>query len=51
LEKISELKGVVQRHVRRQEEMMFPAARKELDERLAEELGRQILEMKQNARQ
>ena len=51
LEKISELKDVVQRHVRRQEEMMFPAARKELDERLAEELGRQILEMKQNARQ
>jgi len=51
LEKISELKDVAQRHVRRQEEMMFPAARKELDERLAEELGRQILEMKQNARQ
>jgi iron-sulfur cluster repair protein YtfE (RIC family) len=51
LEKISELKDVVQRHVRREEDMMFPAARKELDESRAEELGRQILEMKQKARQ
>jgi len=51
LQKISELKDVVQRHVRREEDMMFPAARKELDESRAEELGRQILEMKQKARQ
>ena|SRR5215472_5850946 len=51
LQKISELKDVVQRHVRREEDMMFPAARKEVDESRAEELGRQILEMKQKARQ
>jgi iron-sulfur cluster repair protein YtfE (RIC family) len=50
-EKISELKDVVQRHVRREEDKMFPAARKELEESRAEELGRQILEMKQKARQ
>jgi alcohol dehydrogenase len=37
----------VQEHVRKEEDKMFPAARKELDESRAEELGRQILEMKQ----
>jgi hemerythrin superfamily protein len=51
LEKINELKDVVQRHVHREENKMFPAARKELDESRAEELGRQILQMKQKARQ
>ena len=51
LEKIDELKDVVQRHVRMEEDKMFPPARKELDESRAEELGRQILEMKQKARQ
>jgi hemerythrin-like domain-containing protein len=48
-EKINELKDVVQRHVRREEDKMFPAARKELDESRAAELGRQILEMKWKA--
>jgi iron-sulfur cluster repair protein YtfE (RIC family) len=47
LEMIKELEEVVQEHVRKEEEKMFPAARKELDESRAEELGRQILEMKQ----
>ena len=51
LEKINELKDVVQRHVHREENKMFPAARKELDESRAEELGRQIPQMKQKARQ
>jgi len=37
--------------VHREENKMFPAARKELDESRAEELGRQILQMKQKARQ
>lgn len=48
-EKINELKDVVQRHVRREEDRMFPAARKELHESRAEELGKQILEMKRKA--
>jgi len=51
LEKINELKDVVQRHVRMEEDKMFPAARKELDASRAEELGRQILAMKRKARQ
>jgi hypothetical protein len=51
LEKINELEDVVQQHVHREENKMFPAVRKELDESRAEELGRQILEMKQKARQ
>jgi hypothetical protein len=51
LEKINELKDVAQRDVHREENKMFPAARKELDESRAEELGRQILQMKQKARQ
>jgi iron-sulfur cluster repair protein YtfE (RIC family) len=46
LEMIKELEEVVQEHVRKEEDKMFPAARKELDESRAEELGRQILEMK-----
>ena len=44
---IKELEEVVQEHVHKEEDKMFPAARKELDESRAEELGRQILEMKQ----
>ena len=47
LEMIKELEEVVQEHVYKEEDKMFPAARKELDESRAEELGRQILEMKQ----
>ena len=47
LEMIKELEEVVQEHVHKEEDKMFPAARKELDESRAEELGRQILEMKQ----
>jgi hemerythrin superfamily protein len=50
LEKISELKDVVQQHMRNEEDKMVPAARKELNESRAEELGRQILEMKQRER-
>jgi len=46
LEMIKELDEVVQEHVHKEEDKMFPAARKELDESRAEELGRQILEMK-----
>jgi iron-sulfur cluster repair protein YtfE (RIC family) len=45
-EMIKELEEVVQEHVHKEEDKMFPAARKELDESRAEELGRQILEMK-----
>jgi hemerythrin-like domain-containing protein len=51
LEKINELKDVVQRHVHREEDKMFPAAREELNESRAKELGRQILEMKPKVRQ
>jgi alcohol dehydrogenase len=47
LEMIKRLEEVVQEHVRKEEDKMFSAARKELDESRAEELGRQILEMKQ----
>jgi hemerythrin-like domain-containing protein len=44
---IEELDHAVQHHVREEEEQMFPAARKELSEDRANELGRQIEEMKQ----
>jgi hemerythrin superfamily protein len=50
LEKISELKDMVQQHMHHEENKMFPAARKALDENRAQELGRQMLEMKQKAR-
>jgi alcohol dehydrogenase len=50
LERIQELRGVVQEHVRKEEDRMFPAARQELDQSRAEELGRQIIEMKQKVR-
>jgi alcohol dehydrogenase len=44
---VKELEEAVKEHVQKEEGKMFPAARKELDESRAEELGRQILEMKQ----
>jgi len=47
LERITELKDLLQQHVYSEENKMFPAARKVLDERRAEELGRQIEELKQ----
>jgi alcohol dehydrogenase len=50
LERIQELRGVVHEHVRKEEDRMFPAARQELDQSRAEELGRQIIEMKQKVR-
>ena len=46
-ERITELKVVVQEHVRKEEDRIFPAARYLLDEARAEELGRRIEEMKQ----
>ena len=46
-ERIAELKVVVQEHVRKEEDRIFPAARNLLDEARAEELGRRIEEMKQ----
>jgi hemerythrin-like domain-containing protein len=46
---IEELDHAVQHHVREEEEQMFPAARKEVSEGRANELGRQIEEMKQKA--
>ena len=47
LERISELKDMVQQHIVNEENRLFPAARKELDDCRAEELGRQIEELKQ----
>ena len=45
---IEELDHAVQHHVREEEEQMFPAARREISESRASELGRQIEEMKEN---
>jgi hemerythrin-like domain-containing protein len=47
LERITELKNLLQQHVYTEENKLFPAARKVFDERRAEELGRQIEELKQ----
>jgi iron-sulfur cluster repair protein YtfE (RIC family) len=44
---IEELDHAVQHHVREEEERMFPAARREISESRANELGRQIQEMKE----
>jgi hemerythrin superfamily protein len=44
---IEELDHAVQHHVREEEEQMFPAARREISESRASELGRQIEEMKE----
>ena len=46
-EQIAELKVVVEEHVRKEENRIFPAARNLFDEVRAEELGRRIEEMKQ----
>ena len=47
LGRITELKQVVQEHVRKEEGQMFPAARILLDEARTEDLGRQIQKMRQ----
>ena len=47
-EMINELKMSVQHHVQEEEQRMFPAARKALDQSRIDELGRQLQEMKQN---
>ena len=44
---IDELDHAVQHHVREEEEQMVPAARREISESRASELGRQIEEMKE----
>jgi hemerythrin-like domain-containing protein len=49
LERIAELKDLVQQHIYSEENKMFSAARKVLDERRAEELGRQIEELKESS--
>jgi iron-sulfur cluster repair protein YtfE (RIC family) len=46
LERVVELKDVVRRHIVNEENTLFPVARKELDDCRAEELGRQIEELK-----
>jgi iron-sulfur cluster repair protein YtfE (RIC family) len=48
-EMVNELKLAVQHHVREEEDQMFPAARRELDQSRIDEIGRRIEEMKQNA--
>ena len=47
LERIAELKNMAQQHIVIEENRLFPAARQELDDSLAMELGRQIEELKQ----
>jgi hemerythrin-like domain-containing protein len=49
MERIAELKDLVQQHIYSEENKMFSAARKVLDERRAEELGRQIEELKESS--
>ena len=46
LEIVVELKDMVQRHIVNEENRLFPIARKELEDCRAEELGRQIEEIK-----
>ena len=50
LERINELRDVINEHVNKEENRMFPAARREIDERRAEELGRQIQQLKEHKR-
>jgi iron-sulfur cluster repair protein YtfE (RIC family) len=50
LERIRELGGLVQEHARKEENRMFPAARREFDQSRAEELGRRVIEMRQKPR-
>lgn len=47
LERISELRDMVQRHMRKEEDTMFQLAHAKLGENRAAELGRQIQERKQ----
>jgi iron-sulfur cluster repair protein YtfE (RIC family) len=47
LDRINELRQLIEEHVRKEEDKMFPAAQRELDENRAEELGRQIQQMRQ----
>ena len=44
LERVAELKDLVQQHIMNEENRMFPAARKELPDSRAEQLGRKIEE-------
>jgi hemerythrin superfamily protein len=44
LERINELGALVREHARREEDELFPAAQRELDQTRAEEIGRQIQE-------
>jgi iron-sulfur cluster repair protein YtfE (RIC family) len=46
LERVAELKDLVQQHIINEENRMFPAARKELPDSCAEQLGRKIEELK-----
>jgi hypothetical protein len=45
-ERISELKDVVHQHMREEEDELFLLARAKLDESRAEELGRQMRDLK-----
>ena len=47
LERIAELKDMVQQYIVIEENRLFPAVRQELDDGRATELGRQIEELKQ----
>ncbi len=49
-EMINELKMAVGHHVREEEDQIFPAARRELDQSRIDEIGRRIEDMKQKAR-
>jgi iron-sulfur cluster repair protein YtfE (RIC family) len=44
LERVNELGDLVREHARKEEDELFPAARRELDQTRAEEIGRQIQE-------
>ena len=47
LERISELKDLVEQHMHKEEEKIFQLARTKLDESRAKLLGRQVLQLKQ----
>jgi hemerythrin superfamily protein len=42
LERVKELGGLVREHARKEEDELFPAARSEIDQSRADEIGRQI---------